>query len=100
MMIPGWVRRQTTPEETGLKLERLCDHIDHVCQLAGNAKHSGIGTDLDGAFGREQCPLDLDTIADLTKLPALLEARGYRAADIAGITSENFLRFLGEAWRR
>lgn len=99
MMIPGWVRGQTTPEATGLKLERLCDHIDHVCQLAGNARHSGIGTDLDGAFGREQCPLDLATIADLTKLPELLKARGYSAPDIAGIASGNFLRFLREAWR-
>ena len=100
MIIPDWVRRQTTPEATGLKLERLCEHIDHVCQLAGNAHHSGIGTDLDGAFGREQCPLDVDTIADLNKLPALLAARGYSAGDIEGIASGNFLRFLREAWAR
>ncbi len=98
MIIPDWVRRQTTPEATGLKLERLCEHIDHVCQLAGNARHSGIGTDLDGAFGREQCPLDIDTIADVNKLPALLAARGYSAGDIAGIASGNFLRFLRAAW--
>lgn len=98
MIIPNWVRRQTTPEATGLKLERLCEHIDHVCQLAGNAKHSGIGTDLDGAFGREQCPLDVDTIADLNKLPTLLAARGYSAGDIEGIASGNFLRFLRDAW--
>ncbi len=99
MIIPDWVRRQTTPEATGLKLERLCEHIDHVCQLAGNAQHSGIGTDLDGAFGREQCPLDVDTIADVNKLPALLAARGYAAGDIAGIASGNFLRFLRDAWK-
>lgn len=98
MIIPNWVRRQTTPEATGLKLERLGEHIDHVCQLAGNAKHSGIGTDLDGAFGREQCPLDVDTIADLNKLPPLLAARGYSAGDIEGIASGNFLRFLRDAW--
>ncbi len=100
MIIPDWVRRQTTPEATGLKLERLCEHIDHVCQLAGNAKHSGIGTDLDGAFGREQCPLDVETIADVNKLPALLAARGYSAGDIEGIAFGNFLRFLRDAWAR
>ena len=98
MMIPGWIRGQTTPEAVGLKLERLCDHIDHVCQLAGDAKHSGIGTDLDGAFGREQCPTDLDTIADLRKLPGLLAARGYSTEHVEGIASGNFLRFLREAW--
>ncbi|HAV65546.1 MAG TPA: peptidase M19 [Verrucomicrobiales bacterium] len=98
MMIPGWVRGKTTPEATGLKLDRLCDHIDHVCQLAGNANHSGIGTDLDGAFGREQCPLDVETIADVARLPALLAARGFSPADIERIASGNFLRFLRDAW--
>jgi membrane dipeptidase len=98
MMIPGWVRGQTTPEATQLTLEHLCDHIDHICQLAGNAMHCGIGTDLDGAFGREQCPLDVDTIADLNKLPALLARRGYTTEDIESIAAGSFLRFLTSAW--
>jgi len=98
MMIPNWIKRKTTPEETGLKLERLLDHIDHVCQLAGNARHSGIGSDLDGAFGREQSPGDLDTIADLARLPAMFAARGYKPADIESIMSGNFIRFLERAW--
>jgi membrane dipeptidase len=58
----------------------------------------GLGTDLDGAFGREQCPQDLDSIADLQKLDGLLRARGYSEADIEGIFSGNFLRFLARAW--
>ena len=61
MLAPGWVRGQTTPEMAGVKLETLLGHVDHVCQLAGSA-HSGIGSDLDGAFGREQSPADLDTM--------------------------------------
>ena len=76
MMVPGWVRGKTTPAEAGATLAKIVDHIDHVCQLAGNARHVAIGTDLDGGFGREQSPLDLDTIADLRKLPALLAAAG------------------------
>ncbi|MBI2926814.1 MAG: membrane dipeptidase [Verrucomicrobia bacterium] len=99
MMVPGWIRGQTTPEAVGLKLEKLLDHIDHVCQLAGNARHSGIGTDLDGAFGREQSPADLDTIADLARLPAMFQARGYPDEDIAAIMHGNFIRFLTNAWR-
>ena len=98
MMVPGWVRGKTTPESAGLKLERMCDHIDHVCQIAGNARHSGLGTDLDGAFGREQTPADLDTIADLGKLPELLAARSYSGADIENIASGNFIRVLQSAW--
>ena len=98
MLVPGWVRRQTTPQSSGVMLSHLVDHMDHVCQLAGNAHHAGIGSDLDGAFGTEQTPQDLDTIADLTKVSALLAARGYSENDIAGIESGNFIRLLRSAW--
>ena len=98
MLVPGWVRKKTTAESVGLKLERMIDHIDHVCQIAGNARHSGIGSDLDGAFGREQTPADLDTIADLSRIPAMLKARGYSEEDVASIASGNFVRFLMSAW--
>jgi len=73
--------------------------LNHVCQLAGNARHIGIGSDLDGAFGREQSPADLDTIADLARLPSMLAARGYTQTDIEQIMHENFIRFLKETWR-
>jgi membrane dipeptidase len=98
MLVPNWVRGQSTPESAGVRLETLVDHLDHICQLAGNARHAGLGSDLDGAFGREQTAADLDSIADLARLPALLAARGYREPDILGIMSGNFIRFLREAW--
>jgi membrane dipeptidase len=98
MMVPGWSRGETTPEAASLLLERIIDHIDHICQIAGNAHHCGIGSDLDGAFGREQCPADVDTIADLARIPALLRQRGYREPDIAAIAHGNFTRFLRQAW--
>jgi membrane dipeptidase len=98
MLAPGWVRGETTPEEAGVTLETVVNHIDHICQLAGNARHCGIGSDLDGAFGREQCPADVHTIADLARLPELLAARGYSAEDVEGIAHGNFVRFLRETW--
>jgi membrane dipeptidase len=94
MLSPGWIRKQTTPESAGVRLAHVVDHIDHVCQLAGNARHAGIGTDLDGGYGKEQTPLDLDTIADLPRIAGLLAERGYPAADIEAIMSGNWLRFL------
>ena len=99
MMIPGWVRGQTTPAGAGLKLEKLVDHIDHVCQIAGTARHSGIGSDLDGGFGTEQTPADLDTIADVAGVAGLLAKRGYKPGDIEAILHGNFIRFLKETWR-
>jgi len=98
MMVPNWKRGETTSELTGVKLEHLIDHMDHICQLAGNARHIGIGSDLDGGFGREQSPGNLDTIADLQKLPDLLSARGYSDDEIVGVMHGNFLRFLRKVW--
>ncbi len=98
MLVPGWQRGVTRPEETGVRIETVIDHIDHVCQIAGNARHAAIGTDLDGGFGREQSPLDLDTIADLQRLPDLLTARGYSSADIEGIMYRNWVEFFVRAW--
>lgn len=99
MMVPGWVRGHSTPKSTGCKLETIINHIDHICQLAGNTLHVGIGSDLDGGFGREQCPYDLESIADLQKLTELLENRGYTHADIENIMHSNWIRFLRKAWR-
>ena len=96
MLVPGWTRGQSTPESAGVTLDTVVTHIDHVCQLAGSARHCGIGSDLDGGFGREQCPADLQSIADLAALPERLSARGYAAADVDLIMHGNFLRFLGE----
>jgi len=97
MLAPGWVRGQTRPEEAGVKLETMVNHIDRICQLAGNAHHAAIGTDLDGGFGREQSPYDLDTIADLQRLPQLLRRRGYDDQAIADILHGNWLRFFRQA---
>jgi membrane dipeptidase len=97
MMIPNWIRGET---KTPVPLAKIVEHVDRVCQLAGNAHHAAIGTDLDGGFGREQSPADLDTITDLQRLPDLLRQRGYSAADLQGIMYGNWVRFFKEAWTR
>jgi membrane dipeptidase len=94
MMVPNWVRGKSTPDNTVVTLNQMIDNMDHICQLAGNTNHVAIGTDLDGGFGTEQGPSDVDTIADLQKLTGLLSARGYSEADISAIFSENWLRKL------
>jgi len=98
MLVPGWTRGESTPAKMNCDLEKLVDHIDHICGIAGNADHAAIGSDLDGGFGREQCPNDIESIADLKKIPALLEKRNYSSADIEKIMHGNWLRFLRRAW--
>src|ERR1700744_3459047 len=99
MMVPGWVRGKSDPKEMNCNLDVMINHIDHICQFAGNALHVGIGSDLDGAFGREQCPYDLETIADLQKIPALFKKRGYTDMDVENLMHGNWLRFLRNAWK-
>jgi len=98
MMHPGWQRGTTTPEAAGLKMQRIVQHMDHICQLAGNARHVGIGSDLDGGYGTEQTPLDLHSISDLQTIPGLLGDRGYSQGDIEGIMHGNWIRRLNEIW--
>ncbi len=98
MLTPNWTRGVSTPEGENVSLETVVNHIDHICQLAGNANHAGIGSDLDGAFGTEQSPQDVDTIADLQRIPGILASRGYSEEDIANICSLNWIRFYRAAW--
>lgn len=98
MMVPNWIRGVSTPRSMNCRLEIVVDHMDHICQLAGNALHIGIGSDLDGAFGKEQSPYDLETIADLKNIPGLLKNRGYTDEDIKNVMHGNWLRFLRKAW--
>jgi membrane dipeptidase len=86
------------PWQLDIRLEQLVDHWDHICQIAGNSRHVAIGSDLDGIFGTEQSPWDLNSVSDLQKFEAILSRRGYSDEDIDNIFSENWLRFLREAW--
>jgi membrane dipeptidase len=98
MLQPGWVIGQTTNEH--VTLANVADHIDHICQLAGNSRHAAIGSDLDGGFGREQSPHDLDTIADLHQLAGRLAQRGYDDDDLNAILRGNWLRLLRNHWSK
>jgi len=92
MMKPNWVRGESTP--AGLSIGNLIDHYDHICQLAGNTDHIAIGTDLDGGFGTEQTPADLQRYRDLQNLDGMLADRGYSSEDIDKIFHGNWLRYF------
>jgi membrane dipeptidase len=90
----GWRqgdRREAVP------LDRVVAQIDYICQIAGDARHAGIGSDFDGGFGLQSAPDGIDTIADLQKLVPLLSRRGYSESDVAAILGENWLALLRRA---
>ena len=92
MLHPGWVRGETSADL--VPMTALADHVDHICQLAGNAGQAAVGSDLDGGFGSNQTPRELTSIADLGRLAPILAERGYTGEQVAGILADNALRFL------
>ncbi len=92
----GWSTRGGSRREE-VPLERVVAHIDHICQLAGDSRHAGIGSDFDGGFGVESTPPEIETVADLQKIAELLTNQGYAEADIANIMGLNWIRRLGES---
>jgi len=96
MLQPGWIRGVSRND--AVSMGAVVDHIEHVCRLAGDARHAAIGSDLDGGFGREQSPHDLDTIADLQRLPALLAERGYTEDDLTSIMQGAWVNLLRRVW--
>lgn len=93
-MIEGYC--DAPADRADVDLDSLVRHIDHISQLVGDAQHIAIGSDLDGGFGSDDCPREIDTVADLHLLASKLTAKGYSDADVRGIMGENWLRF----WQR
>ena len=87
----GWCKADGREQ---VSLEHVIAQIDHICQLAGDAYHVGIGSDFDGGFGLESVPSDIDSIADLQRIAPLLAERGYTESDITAILGENFINHL------
>jgi membrane dipeptidase len=100
MLYENFAMALDDPKLLGINLEKLVDHFDHICQLSGNSNHIGFGTDLDGLFGTEQTPYDMDTIADIVKFKDILSKRGYSKRDIENIFSKNWLRVIRNTWQK
>ncbi|MBM1105049.1 membrane dipeptidase [Aurantibacter crassamenti] len=94
MMYPDFQLGKDDPKKLKIGMELLVDHFDHICQMAGNSKHIGFGSDLDGLFGLEQTPYDIDNISDLQKFSGILRKRGYTSTDIENIFYKNWTRTL------
>ena len=94
MLHPDFEMGIDDPRKLNIKMERLVDHFDHICQIVGDSRHIAFGSDLDGLFGLEQTPCDMDSIADLHKFNGILEKRGYLEEDIDNIFYKNWIRIL------
>jgi membrane dipeptidase len=93
-LLKGWEHDHPRDAAT---VETVVAAIDHVCQIAGDARHAAIGTDFDGGFGMKSTPAGFDTVADLQIIAPALDRRGYSIADVELIMNGNWLRVLRSA---
>lgn len=91
-LVGGWKR-----EQGPVGIDAVVRHLDHVRELVGDARHSGIGSDFDGGAGVESTPQPFDTVADLGAIGDALRAHDYSEEEISGILGANFLRVFREA---
>ncbi len=95
-LVKGWSRRRGDPKDAA-NISHVVRAIDRVCQIAGDALHTGLGTDFDGGFGAESTPAGIDTVADLQKVADGLREAGYTSSDIEAVMSGNWLRVLRQS---
>jgi membrane dipeptidase len=91
---PGW---EPGDPKGQVVLADLAAAVDHVCQVLGDAAHVGLGSDLDGGFGAESAPAELDTVADLALVAPALQDLGYGDSDVTAVLSGNWLAVLRAA---
>jgi membrane dipeptidase len=82
---PGWKGDRSVSVTLDEHLRR---HADHIARLCG-WRHLGIGSDLDGGFGLEESPSEIDTVADLHKVGSVEPAKARGA-----VLGTNWLDFL------
>ncbi|MBK8903254.1 MAG: membrane dipeptidase [Anaerolineaceae bacterium] len=75
-------------------LDHLVAHIDHICQVLGDATHVGIGSGLDGRFGAADTPTGINSVADLSALGTALRQRGYGEGEVAAVLGQNWQHLL------
>lgn len=90
-LLVNWTKSSARDKVT---LEHYANHIDHICQVTGSARHVAIGTDFDGGFGYPEVPFELNTVGDLPLVEAILAERGYNQDDINAIFALNWKRML------
>lgn len=94
-LLAGW--REAGSHKEAVPLTVAVQHIQHMCDLAGDTRHVGLGSDFDGGFGTEGAPAELDTVADLYRVGEALAAARFSDEAIEQMLGGNWLRLLRRA---
>ncbi|MEM6550817.1 MAG: membrane dipeptidase [Planctomycetota bacterium] len=90
---PGYTESSPKSDVT---LADFAAHARHIADLTGTHRHLALGSDLDGGFGREHTPAELDSAADLPQLHHALTTAGFTSTEADDILAHNLTRFFTE----
>jgi membrane dipeptidase len=76
-------------------VEAIADHVEYIVDKIG-IDHVGFGSDFDGT----KVPQDMEDVAGLPMLLGALRNRGYKPAALKKVAHGNWLRVLGETWKK
>ncbi len=93
-LVDGWTPGQP---KSAVTLADVVRHIEHICELAGDSRHVGIGSDFDGGLGVESIPAELHDITDLHLIGSALRDAGWREDEVDGVLGGNWAAWLGRA---
>ena len=68
-------------------------HLLHMIEICG-IDGVGIGSDMDGGFGKDELPVGFHTAADLSRFADALAEDGFPAVDVDKVCGGNFRRVL------
>jgi membrane dipeptidase len=95
-LLNGW-KKAAGGKKSEVKLSHVIEHVQHICRIAGDSSHVAVGSDLDGGFGVESAPAEIDTVADLNKLGTALSDVGFSDKEVEQVMQKNWLRILERA---
>lgn len=76
-------------------LDDVVRHVEHVCEVTGDTRFVGLGSDMDGGFASSWLPAGVDRPDDLRALAVALGARGWKNGDIEAFAWGNWARLWG-----
>lgn len=74
-------------------LAEWAQHVERTCDLIGNRRQVGLGSDADGGFSALTLPEGVDRPRDYEKLGGALRDRGWSDAEVQGFAWGNWARF-------
>jgi len=81
-------------DQSRATIDETIAHVEHIVAITGRTDVVALGSDMDGGFGADRLPEEVNAPADLPRLTDALRRRGWSGEQLDGFRFENWIRFL------